>query len=186
MAKRIALLSVYDKTGLESFAHSLHDLGFTFISTGGTAEAIRDVGLEVIDVSELTGVPEGLGGRVKSLHPVIQAGILADPDEPGDQEYLTTINAEAIALVVCNFYPFAAKPSIETIDIGGPTMVRAAAKNHACVGVVTSPSQYDAVVGELRTFTGLTQTTKHELAVQAFEYTANYERLIAQWFRKNT
>src|SRR5438270_4056700 len=156
---RRALLSASDKTGLVEFARALRGFGVELLSTGGTAKALRDAGLEVRDVADVTGFPEVLDGRVKTLHPRVHGGILAVRDNP---QHAATLQAQGIApidLVVCNLYPFeatVAKPSsshediIENIDVGGPSMIRAAAKNYRDVAVVTDPNQYAAVIDELR------------------------------------
>ena len=141
-----ALLSVYDKEGLVDFARGLSELGFELVSSGGTAAALREAGLTAVDVAQVTGFPEMLDGRVKTLHPRIHGGILADRDVPEHREALAEHDITPIELVVSNLYPFTSKPSIELIDIGGPSMVRAAAKNHRHVAVVTSPTQYAAVL----------------------------------------
>src|SRR5579864_8308780 len=143
-----ALLSVYDKTGLVELAGGLTDLGWELIASGKTAAALTEAGIAVTEVAEVTGAPEMLGGRVKTLHPKIHGGILADRAKP---EHLADLEANGIAaidLVVSNLYPFSSDPSVELIDIGGPTMVRAAAKNHAHVGIVTSPADYGVVLEE--------------------------------------
>mgnify|MGYP001407210010 CR=1 FL=1 len=137
-----ALLSVYDKSGLEELARGLAKLGWTIVSSGGTSSALADMGIEHRTVESVTGSPEMLGGRVKTLHPRIHGGILADRSMPGHLEDLEANGIDPIDLVVCNLYPFRDKPSVEMIDVGGPTMVRAAAKNHAHVGVVVDPSDY--------------------------------------------
>jgi phosphoribosylaminoimidazolecarboxamide formyltransferase / IMP cyclohydrolase len=188
---RRALVSVSDKTGLVPFARGLADLGIELISTGGTAGALREAGLEVVTVEELTGQPEILGGRVKTLHPRIHGGILARPDHPEDLAEVAEQGIELIDLVVVNLYPFqetaaragAARDEIvEQIDIGGPAMIRAAAKNHARVGVVTSPTQYDAVLEELRADDGnLSSDTCRWLALDAFRHTSRYDAAIAEW-----
>ena len=145
---RRALLSVYDKTGLVDFARKLVDLGFELVSSGKTASALAEAGVPVTTVEDVTGAPEMLDGRVKTLHPSIHGGLLADLGNEGHRADLEAQNITPIELVVSNLYPFLERPDIETIDIGGPAMVRAAAKNHAWVGVVTSPEQYDAVLEE--------------------------------------
>src|SRR5688500_2868957 len=162
---RRALLSVSDKTGLVDFARELHaKYGVELIATGGTKKALADAGLPVRDVSELTGFPEILDGRVKTLHPAIYAGLLAKRDKPEHMATLSEHRLPEIDLVVCNLYPFeqtVAKPgvteaeAIENIDIGGPCMVRAAAKNFDAVAVVTNPSQYMGVLEALRTLQGV-------------------------------
>ena len=145
-----ALLSVYDKTGLLDLARGLADLGWELISSGGTAAALTDAGIACTEVAEVTGAPEMLGGRVKTLHPAIAGGILADRSKPDHMADVEARGIDLIDLVVCNLYPFRQQPSVEMIDVGGPTMVRAAAKNHASVGVVVDPSDYAGVLEELR------------------------------------
>ena len=140
-----ALLSVWDKTGLIEFARGLASLEIELVASGGTAHALADAGIAHLDVAEVTGFPEMLDGRVKTLHPRIHGGILANRSEPSHVAALGAHDITPIDLVVCNLYPFASDPSIELIDVGGPTMVRAAAKNHHHVGVVTSASQYGVV-----------------------------------------
>ncbi|MEX1281467.1 MAG: bifunctional phosphoribosylaminoimidazolecarboxamide formyltransferase/IMP cyclohydrolase [Acidimicrobiia bacterium] len=186
---RTALLSVSDKTGLVPFATRLAAAGVRLISSGGTAAALADAGLEVTEVGELTGAPEMLGGRVKTLHPTVHGGILADL---GDERHLADLAARGIdpvELVVVNLYPFVetvANPdvtdaeAIEQIDIGGPTMVRAAAKNHAWVGVVTSPSRYEAVATAVEAG-GLDDELRRDLAREAFFHTAAYDAAIVRW-----
>ena len=144
-----ALLSVYDKTGVADLARSLADLGWSLVSSGGTAKAIAEAGVEVTDVVEWTGVPAILGHRVVTLHPKVHGGILADPTNAEHRADMEAYGITPIELVVANLYPFGSDPSIEMIDIGGPAMVRAAAKNHAYVGVVVDPADYDGVVTEL-------------------------------------
>jgi len=188
---RRALVSVYDKTGITDFARRLVALDIELLSTGGTAAAIREDGLPVTDVSDVTGVPEVLSGRVKSLHPAIHAGLLARRSHPEDLAALEEHDYAPIDLVVCNLYPFesvVAKPdtslddAMENVDIGGPTMIRAAAKNHASVGVVTSPERYDAVAEELETNDGtLSAETRREMATEAFAHTAHYDTAIQQY-----
>ena len=145
-----ALLSVYDKTGVVELAGGLRDLGWELVSSGGTAAALRDAGIDVTDTADITGVPAILGHRVVTLHPKIHGGLLADPDDPDHRADMETYGIEPFDLVVSNLYPFAAGPSVELIDIGGPAMVRAAAKNHARVGVVVDPADYGDVLDELR------------------------------------
>jgi phosphoribosylaminoimidazolecarboxamide formyltransferase/IMP cyclohydrolase len=187
---RRALVSVSDKNGLLPFVQGLADLGVTLISTGGTAAALREAGLQVVPVDEITGHPEILGGRVKTLHPKIHGGILARAGHPLDAEEMAKAGIEEIDLVVVNLYPFretiaagASDPEIvEQIDIGGPAMIRAAAKNHARVGVITSPTQYDAVLEELQSTGGeLNEHTLRSLALDAFRHTARYDSAIAEW-----
>ena len=177
-----ALLSVYDKTGAVDLARGLADLGWELISSGGTSAALADAGIAHLEVADLTGAPEMLGGRVKTLHPTVHGGILADRSKP---EHLADLDRQGIGLidlVVCNLYPFTSDPSIELIDVGGPTMVRAAAKNHAHVGIVVSPSAYDSVLEELRADGSLSDGTRRRLARDAFAHTAAYDAAIVDWF----
>jgi phosphoribosylaminoimidazolecarboxamide formyltransferase/IMP cyclohydrolase len=177
-----ALISVYDKLGLAAFAGGLVDLGFEIVSSGGTSRALDEAGIAHREVAEVTGAPEMLGGRVKTLHPAIHGGILADRSNP---DHLADLEARGIGLVdlvVCNLYPFSSEPSIEMIDIGGPTMVRAAAKNHDHVGVVVDPADYGAVLDELRREGSLGTETRRRLARAAFAHTAAYDAAIVTWF----
>ncbi|MDP9389175.1 MAG: bifunctional phosphoribosylaminoimidazolecarboxamide formyltransferase/IMP cyclohydrolase, partial [Actinomycetota bacterium] len=176
-----ALLSVYDKTGLEAFARGLVALGWELVSSGGTSRALREAGIAHVEVEEVTGSPEMLGGRVKTLHPRIHGGILADRSKP---EHAADLEAQGIApidLVACNLYPFPAQPSVEMIDVGGPTMVRAAAKNWAFVGVVVDPGDYGEVVSELRRDGELSEDTRRRLARAAFAHTAAYDAAVVAW-----
>src|SRR4051794_13772528 len=177
-----ALLSVYDKTGLVEFARGLSELGWELVSSGGTSAALSAAGIPVTPVEEVTGSPEMLGRRVKTLHPAIHGGILADRDRPEHLADLVAQNIAAIGLVVCNLYPFTSEPSIEMIDVGGPTMVRAAAKNHAHVGVVVDPAEYPAVLDELNRGGLLGPETRRRLARAAFAHTAAYDAAIVSWF----
>ena len=177
-----ALLSVFNKSGIVEFAAGLHALDWELISSGGTAKVISDAGIPVIDVADYTGSPIMLGHRVVTLHPKIHGGILADRDDPEHRQDLETHNIETIDLVVGNLYPFQADPSIETIDIGGPTMVRAAAKNHHHVGVVVDPNDYDIVLAELQNAGSLSSGTRQSLARKAFAHTAAYDAAIVSWF----
>ncbi|MEW6152802.1 MAG: bifunctional phosphoribosylaminoimidazolecarboxamide formyltransferase/IMP cyclohydrolase [Actinomycetota bacterium] len=176
-----ALLSVWDKTGLDDLARGLHDLGWELVASGGTASALVDAGLPVTAVEDVTGSPEMLDGRVKTLHPAIAGGILADRSKPSHLADLEAHGIGAIDLVVCNLYPFVARPGIETIDVGGPTMVRAAAKNHAHVAVVVDPADYGPVLDELRAAGALPAATRRRLARAAFAHTAAYDAAIATW-----
>jgi len=185
---RRALVSVSDKTGLVDFAAGLDRLGFELVSTGGTARALRDAGLAVTDVAAVTGFPEMLDGRVKTLHPRVHAGILADRRQVAHRAALEAATIAPFELVVVNLYPFAAaaeRPGVtldelvEEIDIGGPSLVRAAAKNHASVGIVTSPERYAAVLEAIRRDGGLPDGLRSALAVEAFRYTAAYDARIA-------
>jgi phosphoribosylaminoimidazolecarboxamide formyltransferase/IMP cyclohydrolase len=177
-----ALLSVYDKSGIVEFAESLHRLGWSLVSSGGTARAIADAGVPVTDVAELTGLPAILGHRVVTLHPKIHGGILADPTDAEHVADMEHHGIEPIDLVVVNLYPFSSDPSIELIDIGGPAMVRAAAKNHAHVGVLVDPGDYQSVLDELRSNGTLTAPTRRRLARTAFAHTAAYDAAIVTWF----
>ncbi len=186
-----ALLSVSDKNGLTDFACSLAALGVALLSTGGTAKLLRDAGLEVTEVGDYTGFPEMLEGRVKTLHPKVHGGILARRDSPEHLAAIEQAGIPCIDLVVVNLYPFAetvARPdctledAVENIDIGGPTMVRAAAKNYRGVGVVTDPADYAAIIDELRQNAGcLAEATCFALAKKAFVHTARYDAAIANW-----
>ncbi len=185
---RRALLSVSDKTGLEPFGRGLVELGFELVSTGGTSAALRAAGLPVTDVAALTGFPEMLDGRVKTLHPRVHAGILADRRRADHRQQLVAAGIAPFELVVVNLYPFAAaaeRPGIaydelvEEIDIGGPSLIRAAAKNHASVGVVTSPERYEAILAALAEPDGLSAGLRAALAVEAFRHTAAYDARIA-------
>ena len=185
---RRALLSVSDKTGLAAFADGLVRAGFELVSTGGTARALRDAGLPVTDVAAVTGAPEMLDGRVKTLHPRVHAGILADRRLVDHRRQLVAAGIAPFELVVVNLYPFAAaaeRPAItfdelvEEIDIGGPSMVRAAAKNHASVTIVTSPSRYEAVLAAIRADGAVPVGLRAALAVEAFRHTAAYDARIA-------
>ena len=189
---RRALVSVSDKTGVAEFARGLSELGIEILSTGGTAAAIRDAGVEVTDVSDFTGSEEILDGRVKTLHPRLHAALLARRD---DAEHMATLAAEGIEpidLVCVNLYPFEQTvaragvtdaEAIENIDIGGPTMIRAAAKNHDGVAVVVKPESYDAVFAELTEAGGdISAETRHWLANEAFAHTAAYDAAISRWF----
>lgn len=186
---RRALLSVSDKTGIVDFAQALHARGVEILSTGGTAKLLEQEGIPVIEVSAHTGQPEIMDGRVKTLHPKIHGGILARRDQ--DQATMDEHGIVPIDLVAVNLYPFAEtvkKPgctledAIENIDIGGPTMVRAAAKNHADVTIIVNAHDYDRVLGELAQFDGVTDATRFDLAIRAFEHTAAYDGMIANYF----
>jgi phosphoribosylaminoimidazolecarboxamide formyltransferase/IMP cyclohydrolase len=176
-----ALLSVYDKTGIVDLAQGLHDLGWRILSSGGTARVVADAGVPVVDVAELTGFPAILGHRVVTLHPAVHGGILADLDDPAHLLDLERYGIEPISLVVVNLYPFHTDPGVELIDIGGPAMVRAAAKNHAHVGVVVHPSDYHTVLGELRADGVIDPATRRRLARTAFATTAAYDSAIVEW-----
>lgn len=175
------LLSVWDKTGLEDLARGLTGLGAELIASGGTASALQQMGIAHLDVADITGSPEMLGGRVKTLHPHIHGGILADRSKPEHMAEAAYHNIGLIDMVVCNLYPFHSDPSVELIDIGGPTMVRAAAKNHESVAVLTNPRQYADVLDELTTTGQLSNETRHALARAAFAHTAAYDAAIVGW-----
>ena len=181
-ARPRALIAVYDKTGVVDLAAGLVELGWELIASAGTARVLGAAGLPVVDVADYTGSPVMLGHRVVTLHPRIHGGILADRDDPAHQAELEANAIDPIDLVVSNLYPFEASPGIETIDIGGPTMVRAAAKNHAHVGVVVDPADYGPVLDELRSDGRLSAATRRSLAQKAFAQIAAYDRAIADWF----
>jgi phosphoribosylaminoimidazolecarboxamide formyltransferase/IMP cyclohydrolase len=191
---RRALVSVSDKTGLVDFAKGLSDLGVEILSTGGTMTALEKSGVPVMGVSEVTKFPEMLDGRVKTLHPAIHGGLLAMREKPEHMEAIKRHGIEPIDMVVVNLYPFestVAKPgvkledAIENIDIGGPSMIRSAAKNHSAVAVLTSPVQYDPVLKEMMDNDGrLTIETRQKLALDAFRTTARYDSAISQYLGK--
>ncbi len=189
---RRALVSVSDKSGLVPFVSGLVDLGFQILSTGGTSRTLKEAGLAVMDVSDYTRFPEIMAGRVKSLHPLIHGAILGRPDRSDDAASMSEHGIVPFELVVCNLYPFeqtiarkgvSIDEAIEQIDIGGPSMIRSAAKNHAYVGVVTSESQYDGVLSALQS-DSLTLEHRRQLAGAAFEMTASYDRAIADYFAR--
>jgi phosphoribosylaminoimidazolecarboxamide formyltransferase/IMP cyclohydrolase len=182
-----ALISVYDKAGLEKFARDLASLGYEIVSSGGTAGFLRSKGIDVIDVADVTGFPEMLDGRVKTLHPRIHAGILACRHVPAHMDKLKQNDIIPIDLVAVNLYPFeetVAKPNvteeeaIENIDIGGPSLIRAAAKNYQAVAVLTSPDQYQPVIDEIKQYKEVSLETKKRLSIRAFEVTARYDTAI--------
>src|SRR4051794_3438750 len=189
---RRALLTVSDKRGLVDFARGLAELGVEIISTGGTARELAAEGVEARPIEDLTGFPEMLDGRVKTLNPRIYAGLLAVRSKPEHASTLDEHGIEPIDLVCVNLYPFERVASrrgvddeevIENIDIGGPTLIRAAAKNNAYATVVTSPESYDAVLEELRAGDGvLSERTRESLAREAFSLTARYDAAISRWF----
>lgn len=183
MSKR-ALISVYDKDGIGPFARSLTNMGWEIVSSGGTATCLGDYGLRVTDVETLTGLRPILGHRLVTLTHIIHGGILADRDDPVHQADMAEFGITPFDLVVANLYPFGTNPSIELIDVGGPAMVRGAAKNHAHVGVVTKKSQYDDVIRELKLTGVLSANTRHKLAVEAFTETALYDAEVASWLRR--
>ena len=185
-----ALISVSDKTGIEDFARGLSQLGIKILSTGGTAAALRESGLEVVDVSEHTGSPEILDGRVKTLHPRIHGGILARRADEDHRRQVAEHDIEYIDLVCVNLYPFAEvtargcsrDEAIENIDIGGPTMVRAAAKNHPDVVIVVDPADYERI-GAMLADGGVPQEERRRLAAKAFQHVALYDTAIAGYLR---
>ena len=180
-----ALISVYDKTGIVEFAKVLVDLGWEIISSGGTAQELLKSGIPATEVAEITQAPEMLGGRVKTLHPLIHGGILADRSNPEHLKDLEERGITPIDLVVSNLYPFASNPGIELIDIGGPTMVRAAAKNNAYVGIVIDPADYESTLEEIKANGSLCSKTRLHLAQKAFEYTAAYDTEISNWLTQD-
>jgi phosphoribosylaminoimidazolecarboxamide formyltransferase/IMP cyclohydrolase len=180
-----ALLSVWDKTGLAEFARGLHDLGWELVSSGGTAAALQEAGLPVMPLAEVTGFPEMLDHRVVTLHPKVHGGILADRGKESHVADLERYEIVPFDMVVSNLYPFESSPDIETIDIGGPAMTRAAAKNHAWVAIVTAPEQYDAVLGELQGDGALSDGTRRALALDAFARTAAYDAAIVAWLQRD-
>ncbi|HEY5833482.1 bifunctional phosphoribosylaminoimidazolecarboxamide formyltransferase/IMP cyclohydrolase [Streptomyces sp.] len=192
-AIRRALISVYDKTGLEELARGLHEAGVELVSTGSTAARIASSGVPVTKVEELTGFPECLDGRVKTLHPRVHAGILADLRLPDHQRQLAELGVEPFELVVVNLYPFRETVAsgasddecVEQIDIGGPSMVRAAAKNHPSVAVVTSPRRYADVLAAVRADGGFDLAARKRLAAEAFQHTAAYDVAVASWFAES-
>jgi phosphoribosylaminoimidazolecarboxamide formyltransferase / IMP cyclohydrolase len=196
MKIRRALLSVSDKTGLLDVANTLNELGVELISTGGTSKTLTDAGLPVVAVSDVTGFPEMLEGRVKTLHPFIHGGLLADRSKPEHMEAIAGHGIAPIDLVVVNLYPFAAtiaKPgvtredAIENIDIGGPSMIRSAAKNHASVAVIVAPEDYPYIIDELlRTNGELSAATRDALAAKAYAHTGAYDALIASYLRSKS
>ncbi len=189
--KRRAILSVSDKTGIVDFAKGLEKHGFEIVSTGGTAKALREAGIKVTGISEVTGFPECLDGRVKTMHPLVHAGILAMRDNPEHMKQVENLGVTLVDVVAINLYPFKAtilkegtkfEEAIENIDIGGPTMIRAAAKNWQDVSVVVDPADYSKVLDELENG-GVTLDTKRHLAYKVFEHTASYDSLISNYLR---
>jgi phosphoribosylaminoimidazolecarboxamide formyltransferase / IMP cyclohydrolase len=180
MIKR-ALLSVYDKMGVVALAAALVELGVEIVSSGGTSSALHEAGVSHLQVDAVTGFPEMLDGRVKTLHPNLHAGILADRSKPDHLETLRAHNISLIDLVVCNLYPFHDNPSIELIDVGGPSMVRGAAKNHDSVGVLVDPVDYESVLSELKQDGALSESLRRKLAAKAFAHTSAYDSAIADW-----
>jgi len=184
-----AILSVHDKTGLVEFAQGLTALGWRLLASGGTARLLRESGLVVTEVADYTKSPEILGGRVKTLHPAIHGGLLARPTQQ-DHQQLLGLGWDYLDLVAVNLYPFEqtiANPgctlaeAIENIDIGGVTLIRAAAKNHERVTLVCNPADYETALTELRTTGGVSPSMRRRLAVRGFELTAQYDRLISEY-----
>jgi len=192
MSVKRALISVSNKAGVTNFAHGLSELGVEIISTGGTAKELSNEGIPLIEVSELTGFPEMLDGRVKTLHPVVHAGILARRDEKNHMDSLLKQHIGTIDLVACNLYPFEEtikKPKvtiedvIENIDIGGPTLIRAAAKNYTDVLVLTKKQQYSEVIDSLNSHGDIDPETRKKFAIEAFSHTAQYDTIISTYLR---
>ena len=187
---RRALLAVSDKEGVVAFARSLRAEGVELVSSGGTASTLRDAGIDVTEVASVTGFPEMLGGRVKTLHPAIHAGLLADQRDTAHLAQIAEHGIEPFDLVAVNLYPFREEVSagasfeeaIEKIDIGGPAMVRASAKNFESVAVIVNPERYEAVADELKLEGGITRATRFALAAEAYAHTAAYDASIASWF----
>lgn len=186
-----AVISVSNKKGIVEFAKALSSMGVEILSTGGTAKALREAGITVKDVSEYTGFPEMLDGRVKTLHPKIHGGLLSRRNNPKDMEEIKKHGINTIDMVVVNLYPFEetiSKPgvtfeeAIENIDIGGPTMLRSASKNFQDVAVLVDPSDYDKIVDEMKNLNGdLSYRTKLELAKKVFSHTSRYDTVIANY-----
>ena len=193
MSMKRALISVYDKTGIVSFAKELGKLGFTLISTGGTHKTLEDAGVDAVKhVSEVTEFPEILEGRIKTEHPKLMGGILALRDKKEHMKDLESFGIEPVDLVVCNLYPFEKvteqgadlKTALEYIDIGGPNMIRAAAKNFANVVVIVNPRRYGQVLREYKENCDVSAETRKVLAVEAFKETARYDAIICRFLEK--
>ena len=193
IAIRAAILSVYDKTGITGFAQALFERHVLILSTGGTGKALAEAGVSYQEVSAYTGSPEMLQGRVKTLHPRIHGGLLFKREDPAQAAEAEKYGIHPIDLVAANLYPFEAtiaKPGVtleeatENIDIGGPAMIRAAAKNFQSVTVVTDPADYSAVLDEIHQEGGITFATRHRLAAKAFQYTSKYDQAIAAFLAK--
>jgi phosphoribosylaminoimidazolecarboxamide formyltransferase/IMP cyclohydrolase len=188
---RRAVVSVSDKTGVVEFARALGGMGVEILSTGGTAKTLRESGENVIEVSDYTGFPEMMEGRVKTLHPRIHGGILGRRDNPKDVEAMESQGIDPIDMVVVNLYPFEAtiarkectlEEAIENIDIGGPTMIRAAAKNYRDVSVIVDPADYGEILREMRENQGaVSSRTNFRLAKKVFQMTARYDRAISMY-----
>ncbi len=179
--KRRALLSAYDKTGMVELGTALVELGWELVSSGGTARVLSEAGLAVIPTVEVTGFPEMLGHRVVTLHPAIHGGLLADRDDPEHRADMDQYGVVPIDLFAGNLYPFSSDPSVELIDIGGPAMTRAAAKNHEFVTVLVNPGDYEVVLTELRETGDVSPATRKRLARDAFAHTAKYDAAIVDW-----
>ena len=187
-----ALISVSDKTGIVELAKELTSLGIEIISTGGTYNKLKEEGIDAIEITELTGFPECLDGRVKTLHPKVHAGLLAMRSNPEHMKTLEDLGIDTIDFVIVNLYPFKQtilKPgvtreeAVENIDIGGPTMIRAAAKNYQDVAVVVDPADYEIVLKELKEDGAVSLDTKFYLMGKVFEHTANYDAMINNYLR---
>lgn len=190
--KKRALISVSDKTGIVEFAKSLCGYGYEIVSTGGTLKALQAAGIEAVDISSVTGFPECLDGRVKTLHPNVHAGLLAMRSNKEHMDFLKKMNITPIDIVVVNLYPFKqtiSKPgvelaeAVENIDIGGPTMLRSAAKNYQDVAVIVDPKDYATVLDELANG-GVTRETKFRLMYKVYQHTSYYDTLIANYLRQ--
>jgi phosphoribosylaminoimidazolecarboxamide formyltransferase/IMP cyclohydrolase len=188
-----ALISLTDKSGIEGFAMQLQDLGIEILSTGGTAKKMRESSITVKDVSEFTGFPEMLDGRVKTLHPKVHAGILHQRENPSHQQQMASHGLETIDLIAVNLYAFdkatqdpkcTVANAIENIDIGGPTMLRAAAKNFQDVTGIVDPADYPQVISEIKEQGNTTLVTRFRLAVKVFQLTSTYDTAIAEWLSK--
>jgi phosphoribosylaminoimidazolecarboxamide formyltransferase / IMP cyclohydrolase len=187
---RRALVSVSDKTGVVEFVKELQSMGVEIVSTGGTSKALSEAGVKVIGISEVTGFPEMLEGRVKTLHPAVHGGILADRTKPDHMKTIAEHGITPIDMVVVNLYPFAktvAKPdvtledAVENIDIGGPSMVRSAAKNFAAVAIVVDPKDYSVVLDEIRRTGGVLESTRARLSAKAYAHTSAYDKMITTY-----
>lgn len=193
MRTKKALVSVFDKSGIVDFAKSLNSMGWEIISTGGTSKKLKEEGIQVKDISDLTKFPECFDGRVKTLHPNVEGGILAIRDNDKHKRQMAELGIEPIDMVVCNLYPFkqtilkegvSHEEIIENIDIGGPTMIRAAAKNYPFVTVITDPEDYERVITEIKENGDTLPETKEQLAAKVFIHTSHYDALIADYFSK--
>jgi phosphoribosylaminoimidazolecarboxamide formyltransferase/IMP cyclohydrolase len=186
-----AVVSVSDKTGVVEFAKALAEMGVDILSTGGTARTLREHGIAVMDVSDYTGFPEMMDGRVKTLHPKVHGGLLGRRDNPKDREEMAAHGISCIDMVVVNLYPFEAtvaregcslQEAIENIDIGGPTMIRSGAKNCRHVSVIVDPADYDAIIAEMRENHGIVSPqTSFRLARKVFQMTGRYDRAISSY-----